>query len=360
MSIHFHRLRVQEIQKETAEAVSVGFEVPAELADAFQFKPGQNITLKADLGGEEIRRSYSICVAPQSGQLRVAIKQVEGGRFSTWANQALKKGDFLEVLPPTGRFHTPLDPTHRKHYLAFAAGSGITPILSILEATLIEEPESRFTLVYGNKSTASMMFKEKLEALKNQYMQRFVLHPVFSREFSEIPLQSGRMNAEKCRALGEKLIDYRGVDEVFLCGPEAMIFELKEALEKAGIPEKHVHFELFSSPGQTLTRCSAAAQDAKPSGPQAQITLQVDGRALQYPLSYEGPSILDAALQQGADLPYACKGGVCCTCRAKLLEGEVSMDVNYALEPDELAAGFILTCQSHPRSLKVVVSFDEK
>ena len=266
----------------------------------------------------------------------------------------------LDVLPPTGRFYTQLAPQQQKNYLAFAAGSGITPILSIIQASLETEPQSRFTLVYGNKSSATILFKETLEALKNRYMNRLVIHHVLSREFTDVPIQDGRIDQQKCIALGEKLIDYRSVDEVFLCGPESMIFAVKDSLIEAGIAEKNIHFELFSSPGQQTTQARKVAEQAAVSDQVAQVTIQLDGRTIQFPLGYDGASILDTALQQGADLPFACKGGVCCTCRAKVLEGAVSMDVNYALEPDEVAAGFILTCQSHPRSLNLVVSFDDK
>jgi ring-1,2-phenylacetyl-CoA epoxidase subunit PaaE len=360
MSIHFHPLRVKQVRRETAEAISVLFEVPESLADTFRFTQGQNITVKADVNGASIRRSYSICSAPGSGELRIAIKQVTGGAFSTWANERLQAGAILDVLPPTGRFYTHLAPQQQKHYLAFAAGSGITPILSILQATLETEPESRFTLVYGNKSSATILFKETLEALKNKYMNRLVIHHVLSREFTDIPIQDGRIDQQKCLALGEKLIDYRSVDEVFLCGPESMIFAVKDSLMQQGITEKNIHFELFSSPGQTTSLAKPVSEKQTASDQVSQVTIQLDGRTFTFPLGYDGASILDSALQQGADLPFACKGGVCCTCRAKVLEGAVSMDVNYALEPDEVAAGFILTCQSHPRSLNLVVSFDDK
>ncbi len=363
MATHFHTLTIAAVQKETPECISVLFQVPEALRETYNFKQGQNITLKAILDGEEVRRSYSICSSPFDNELKIAIKAVEAGRFSSWANQQLKKGDIVEVLPPTGRFFTALNPAHTKHYLAFAAGSGITPVLSIIKATLAIEPNSRFTLIYGNRNRASIIFKEQLEGLKNRYMNRFTLHHILSREKTDAPVNHGRIDADKCKQL-EKLVHFSRMDEVFICGPESMIFSVKEWLETKGIDKKKIHFELFTTPvtgiPQPLTNAPASGFRLPTSGKSSRITVRLDGIAFDFDLAYDGQPILDAALQQGADLPFACKGGVCATCRAKLVEGEVEMDINYALEPEEIEQGFILTCQSHPRTNKVVVDFDAR
>ncbi|AXY76920.1 phenylacetate-CoA oxygenase/reductase subunit PaaK [Paraflavitalea soli] len=363
MATHFHTLTIAAVQKETPECISIVFQVPEALQQAYQFKQGQNITLKTSLNGEEIRRSYSICSSPFDNELRVAIKAVDAGRFSSWANNQLKKGDSVEVLPPSGRFFTELAPTHKKQYLAFAAGSGITPILSIIKATLAAEPQSRFTLVYGNRNRTSIIFKEQLEALKNRYIDRFTLHHILSREKTDAAVNHGRIDREKCIQL-EKLIRMKDMDEVFICGPESMIFSVKEWLEEKGIEKKKIHFELFSTPGEgnqvSDLRTSVSGPPTQASGKMSQVTVKLDGIAFDFDLKYDGQPILDAALQQGADLPFACKGGVCATCRAKLIEGQVEMDINYALEPEEIEQGFILTCQSHPRTEKVTVDFDAR
>lgn len=360
MSIHFHRLAVKEVKKETPECVSVLFDVPAELADLFQFSQGQSLTMRATLNGEEVRRTYSICSSPLEKQLKVAIKQVEGGLFSNYANTQLKKGDVLEVMQPVGKFYTTLDPAHQKEYVAIAAGSGITPVLSLIKTTLAAEPLSRFTLVYGNKNRGSIIFFEELEALKNKYMNRFTLVHVLSREKTDTPLQFGRIDAAKMESLS-KLIGFNDTDEFFICGPEEMIFSVKDYLEKNGVEKKKIHFELFSSPGQTNSKVKSQKSQNADAGAKSNITIKLDGRSFEFdlPLSSD-TTILDAALKQGADLPYACKGGMCCTCKAKLLEGEVMMDVHWGLEEEEVEKGYILTCQSHPKTEKVTVDFDAK
>lgn len=363
MATHFHTLTIAAVQKETPECISVVFQVPEALQETYHFRQGQNITLRTLLNGEEIRRSYSICSSPFDNELRVAIKAVEAGKFSSWANSQLKKGDILEVLPPTGRFFTELNAAHKKQYLAFAAGSGITPILSIIKTTLAAEPHSRFTLVYGNRNRASIIFKEQLEALKNRYMDRFTLHHILSREKTDAAVNHGRIDAEKCRQL-EKLVHFDQMDEIFLCGPQTMIFAVKEWLEARGIEKRKIHFELFTTPTTSLQQPATAGLEEKTTSPHQQktsrVTVKLDGIAFDFELEYDGRPILDAALQQGADLPFACKGGVCATCRAKLVGGEVEMDINYALEPEEIEQRFILTCQSHPRTEKVIVDFDAR
>jgi ring-1,2-phenylacetyl-CoA epoxidase subunit PaaE len=362
MATHFRILKIEDVRRETADCVSVAFAIPADLREEFHYKQGQNITVRLKMNGEEIRRSYSICSSPLEAGLRIAVKKVEGGLFSTFANEQLAAGHELEVLPPSGKFYTELSASNRKHYLAFAAGSGITPVISLLKTTLATEPGSRFTLVYGNRHRLSIIFREELEALKNRYMSRFALHYILSREELDIPLYQGRIDSLKCTQLCSRLIDLKTVDEVFLCGPEQMIFSVREWLEAHGVGRPKIHFELF----HTLDGGAAARRRTFPEGKTkrtehvSRVTIKLDGTTHEFDLPFDGPSVLEAALMEGVDLPYACKGGVCCTCRAKLQEGQVEMDLNYALEADELAAGFVLTCQSHPRSGKVVIDFDSK
>jgi ring-1,2-phenylacetyl-CoA epoxidase subunit PaaE len=360
MSIHFHRLTVKEIKKETADCVSVLLAVPPELANDFKFSQGQSLTMRAILDGEEVRRTYSICSSPLENQLRVAIKQVEGGLFSGFANTSLKQGDTLEVMQPVGKFYTELDPAQQKQYVAIAAGSGITPVLSLIKTTLATEPKSSFTLIYGNKNRGSIIFFEELEALKNKYMERFTLVHVLSREKTDATLNFGRIDAAKMNSLG-KLVDFAAADDFFICGPEEMIFCVKDFLEAKGVDKKKIHFELFTSPGQAKSKIKNQKSKTAASGASSNITVNLDGRSFDFslPLSSD-TTILDAALQQGADLPYACKGGMCCTCKAKLLEGEVMMDVHWGLEEEEVEKGFILTCQSHPKTEKITVDFDIK
>jgi len=362
MASHFRKLRVADIRRETNDCVSVAFDVPDQLREEFRFIQGQNITIRARIGSEEIRRSYSICSSPFENELRIAVKKVQGGLFSTHANDQLRIGDELEVLPPTGKFYTLLDPSQSKRYLAFAAGSGITPILSLIKTALATEPGSHFTLVYGNRNRPGIIFREELEALKNRYIHRLSLHHILSREKMDISLHQGRIDAVKCGELCDKLIDVKGMDEIFLCGPSEMIFTVKDWLETQGVNPHKIHFELFNTQEgrQEALKAEQTAAKASLSGKVSRVTVRLDGTSFEFDLPFEGDAILDAALYQGADLPFACKGGVCCTCRARLLEGNVEMDVNYALEEDELAAGYILTCQSHPRTEKVVVDFDSK
>lgn len=358
--MHFHSLQVKKISKETDDCVSISFEVPQELKDLFSFKQGQNLTIKKTLDGMELRRSYSICSSPFEGELKVAVKKTEGGIFSTWANEKLKAGDYLEVMPPTGKFYTELHPSQQKNYVAFAAGSGITPVLSIIKTTLMTEPQSTFTLVYGNRSKASIIFKEALEALKDKYLQRFRLYHVLSREKTEAEINQGRIDAAKCALLFEKVIQLESCDEFFLCGPTEMIFCVRDFLTGKGVPKERIHFELFTVPGQSQKSGFKKEKSKTEARGKSKVSVKLDGIQFDFELSYEGQSILDAALAQGADLPYACKGGVCCTCKARLVAGSVEMDENWGLEPEEIAAGFILTCQSHPRTQKIEVDFDVK
>ncbi len=359
MAVHFHKLKVREVKIETPDCVSIAFNVPEHLQTEFLFEQGQNITVKKEIDGEEIRRSYSICSAPFEKELRVAVKKVDGGKFSTYANSLLKTGDTLDVLPPTGKFNTKLQTTNNKQYLAFAAGSGITPVISIIKTTLQTEPASRFTLVFGNRGRHSIIFFEELEALKNKYLNRFNFINILSREKTDAPINFGRIDANKLTELN-KLIDYKNTDEFFICGPEEMIFCVKYFLEQMNIDKKKIHFELFTTPGQKQSSVVSRQSSSHESGPKSKITVKLDGRSFDFDLGFNSENILDAALKQGADLPFACKGGVCCTCKAKLLEGEVEMDVNWGLEQEEVEQGYILTCQSHPTTEKVVVDFDIK
>lgn len=358
--IHFHRLPVKKVAKETDDCVSVEFAVPGELGEVFRFKQGQTLTIKKIINGEELRRNYSICSSPFDNQLKIAVKKVDGGLFSSFANDELKAGDVLDVLPPTGKFYTELHPANRKSYVAFAAGSGITPVLSIIKTTLLAEPQSNFTLVYGNRSKASIIFREELEGLKDKFLSRFRLYHILSREKTDVDLNYGRIDTVKLQTLFSKLIDAKTCDDFFLCGPEAMIFCVKNFLEAQGISPGNIHFELFTVPGQQPSAVGRQPSATAGSGPKAKISVKVDGISFDFDLAYESESILDAALKQGADLPYACKGGVCTTCKARLLEGEVTMEVNWGLEPDEVAQGYVLTCQSHPVTEKVTVDFDAK
>ncbi len=359
MSLHFHPLIIKEIKKETSDCVSISFQIPDELTSLFQYKQGQYLTLRTNINGEEVRRSYSICSSPLDHELKVAVKKVENGIFSSYANEQLQKGDIIDVMPPIGKFFTELHPDQTKQYVGFASGSGITPLLSIIKTTLQTEFKSSFTLVYGNRNRHSIIFKEELEALKNLYMDRFRVIYILSREKTDAAINFGRIDADKCAALCDKTIDTTKTDAFFLCGPEEMIFSVKNKLEELGVDQKKIHFELFTAAGMkkssVVNRQSSVSIEHK-----SKITVKLDGIAFDFDLGFEGDAILDAALKNGADLPYACKGGVCCTCRAKLVEGEVDMDVNYGLEPEEIEQGFILTCQSHPRTEKVVIDFDIK
>jgi len=355
MTPRFHQLRVAEVRRETPECVSLRFELPPGLADEYRFTQGQHVALRATLGGEEMRRSYSVCAGCDDGELRVAVKKVPGGRFSVWANESLRPGDTIDVMTPEGRFFTPLDPSHEKNYVAFAAGSGITPVLSLIRTTLAREPKSRFTLVYGNRRQASVMFHEALEDLKDRYLTRFALFNVFSREEQDIGLFNGRLDGAKTTAFLSALVPPESIDEAFVCGPSTMIESVEEALLEAGVPRAHVHVERFGVPSSSMP---APIDDA--GAAQARIGIVIDGVRREIDFRPGQHSILDAGRAAGLDLPYSCKGGMCSTCRGKLLEGQVKMAKNYALEAHEVEAGFVLTCQSYPLSERVLISYDER
>ncbi len=351
----FHRLKVREVRRETADCVSVAFEVPEHLQEVYRFLPGQHLTLSSHLDGEEVRRSYSICAAPFEHELRVAIKRIEGGRFSTYANEVLKPGDELEVMAPTGRFCLlPPNGAPKRQIVAFAAGSGITPIISILKTVLETEQESTCTLFYANRRPDTIIFLEEIEGLKNRYLQRFSVYHVLSRQQTDSPLFSGRMDADKCRTYCRMLLDVARTDAFYLCGPAAMVSMLRETLLEQGVEAARIHTELFVAPEDVRQVALASL----PAAVATRISVRIDGRSFEFPLEEPGLNLLDASLRAGANLPYACKGGVCCTCKARLLEGQVHLARNYGLEPDEIAAGYILTCQAYPLSEAVHVDFD--
>lgn len=357
----FYPLKVKEVRPETADCVSVALEVPDELKETFRFAPGQYLTFKKHMNDAELRRSYSICCSPNDNELRVAIKKVEQGKFSGFANLELKKGDVLDVMPPMGKFSPRASEKTHKHYLAFAAGSGITPVMSIMRSVLENEPNSEFTLVYGNKNRNTIIFREAIEGIKNKYMQRMRVYHILSREIMDVPLFNGRIDATKVQDLTKSLINIHGIDEAFICGPEEMLLSVRQQLIDMGMPTEKIHIELFSSPDQPKVNHEKWVKDhASDGGPVSKVSVRLDGVTFDMELGYNSDSILDAALKHGADLPYACKGGVCSTCRAKVVEGEVDMEVNYALEKDEVRNGFVLTCQSHPKTERVVIDFDAR
>ncbi|MFC5695187.1 1,2-phenylacetyl-CoA epoxidase subunit PaaE [Pseudomonas sp. GCM10022186] len=354
----FHSLTIKEVRPETRDAVSIAFDIPEGLAETFRFTQGQHLVMRTRMDGEEVRRSYSICTGVNDGELRVAIKRVAGGRFSAYANESLKAGQSLEVMPPSGHFHVELDAARHGNYLAVAAGSGITPILSIIKTTLETEPHSRITLIYGNRSSASALFREQLEDLKNRYLQRLNLIFVFSREQQDVDLYNGRIDADKCGQLFGRWIDVKALDAAFICGPQAMTETVRDQLKANGMPAERIHFELFAAAGSGAKREAREAARAT-DGATSQVTVISDGRELTFELPRNSQSVLDAGNAQGMELPYSCKAGVCSTCKCKVIEGEVEMDSNFALEDYEVAAGYVLSCQTFPISEKVVLDFDQ-
>ena len=356
MAVEFHRLKIADVRRETPEAVSIAFSVPRELSDAYRFQPGQHLTLRTQVGSAEVRRSYSICVSPDDGELRVAVKKVDGGLFSTLANDAIKTGDEIDVMTPQGRFGVPLDPQAARTYVAIVAGSGITPIMSILRAVLTREPKSRVVLIYGNRTTQSIIFREALEDLKDRFMGRFTVHHVLSREHQEIPLFDGRIDAAKLDRL-LRTLPQGDIDHALLCGPGGLIEDGKAALTRFGVPADRIHVEYFSADGSPIVaRAKGAVATADAQEANVDIVLNGTHHAIAV---RGGETIVDAGLRAGLEMPYSCRGGMCCTCRAKVTAGEVRMDTNYSLEPWELAAGYVLTCQSHPVTAKVALDFDQ-
>ena len=348
----FHSLTVSDIRQETDDTVSVAFAVPECLAEEYRFEPGQHLTFRIFRDGEEVRRSFSICSGIQEGELRVAIKHLPGGRFSEWVHTELRRGMSLDVMTPAGRFTTPLDPGRARHYLGVAAGSGITPVIGILKSVLACEPHSRFTLIYGNRTVNSIIFREQLADLKDRYLDRLQVFHILSRQHQDVPLFNGRITGDKLRALCCSLVPPKSIDEVFLCGPEPMTIELRQTLLDLGLDSSHVHLELFGTP------YVASRTAGSPNGLQHQVTVVLNG--IRTELAVEpGDSVLEAGLAAGLDLPFSCRGGVCATCRARVTEGEVKMATNYALEPWETERGFVLTCQSRPVTDRVLVDYDQ-
>ncbi len=358
MNPTFHKLEVIDIRRETEDAISFAVGVPQELKDKFKYQPGQYLTFKMKSDDEEIRRSYSICSGINEDELRVAVKEVPKGRFSTFANRKLKVGDTLDVMTPIGNFTTEVDANTDKSFVFFAAGSGITPVMSLVKSILTEAPKSDVTLFYANRGIDSVIFREELESLKNEHMDNFRLIHVFSRESIGNKLQKGRLNHEKVELLYNTLLQGQNIDEVFVCGPEPIIFAVKETFEKFKFDKNHVHFELFTTPVRGEKKEHHHREHDEPQI-HANVKVILDGEQTLIALDSDGDSVLEAAQKAGADVPFACKGGVCCTCKAKILEGTAKMDVNYALEEDEIKAGYILTCQAHPTSDELVVSYDE-
>lgn len=354
----FYPLKTKRLTKETADCTSVTFELPENLIEEFRFIQGQYLTLKAEIDGEEVRRSYSLCSSPIDGELKVAVKKIPDGTFSSYVNDELKEGDVLEVMTPMGEFYTELNPNNQKDYIAFAAGSGITPIMSIMKTVLEAEPNSTFTLFYVNKYASTVIFKEEIEGLKNRFLNRLRVFHFFTREISDIPLFSGRMTGEKTEQVLDKLIDLKKDHEFFLCGPQEMIFAVRDTLEQVGVNKKHIHFELFT-PADGSEGKKRIQEKIGNKEKVCEVFIKDGGNSFGFNLPLGTDNILDAAVARGADLPYSCKGGVCSTCKAKLVEGEIEMAVNYALEPEEVEAGYILSCQAYPLSEKVVVDFDE-
>lgn len=353
-----YTLPIKEIRRETPDTVSIAIDVPEKLHQDFQYLSGQYLTLEADVDGEKVRRSYSLCSSPGESEWRVAVKKVVEGKFSTYANEVLTVDSSLRVMPPMGNFKLATEPSVNNHYVAFAAGSGITPIFSMIKSVMADEPDSRFTLFYGNKNFDSIIFREEIEDLKNSYLERFSVHHILSQEKLGSPLFLGRITGEKCSRYGGVFFDPSEVAGFYLCGPSQMIFDVRDALIAQGVAPERVHFELFTTadlPQQKKEHKDSTFDPATES----KITIILDGDSFDFNLAYGGDNILDAALAQGADLPFACKGGVCCTCKAKIDKGEVDMDVNYGLEPDEIERGFVLTCQAHPRTAQTIVNFDE-
>ena len=350
----FYPLVVKEVRRETKDAVSVAFELNDEQRSVFRYTPGQYLTFRAAINGEEVRRSYSICAAPHEGELRVAIKEIEGGKFSTYANRTLKAGDTLESMAPAGNFAWKHEGS-AAHVVGWAAGSGITPISAIAKSVLNSDNESTFTLFYGNKNSNSIIFKNELEDLKNAYVDRFEVHHVLSREDQGSDYTSGRLDADKVKGYNGKFFDVATTTGHFLCGPLGMIEGVSGVLESLGTVKSTIHFELFNTAGATA---EAIAKSSSKASANAKVTVVLDGEETHFEM---GPKdyVIDAALDAGADVPYACKGAVCCTCRAKVLKGTAEMVMNYALVDDEVKDGYVLTCQTHATSDELVISFDE-
>jgi ring-1,2-phenylacetyl-CoA epoxidase subunit PaaE len=357
VSVAFHKLRIAEVRRETADCVSLRFDPPRGSGEAFAFQPGQHLTLRAEIGGEEVRRNYSLCVAPHEGELRIAVKEIAEGVFSGWANRQLKVGDEIEVMVPHGAFTWRFEPAQSRRYVAFAGGAGITPILSLMKTALATEPESRFTLLYGNRSAAQVMFLEELGGLKNRYMDRLEVFHFLEDEDEEVELFNGRLDGAKTEAVLDALAPPAEVDVFFVCGPAPMMEGVEAALKGRGVPAERILFERFTI-GPLSASQAAAARRLEKKARGLSITVVLDGRRSRVAFDPAKGSVLESARAAGVPAPFACKGGVCATCRAKLISGKVEMKANYALTPAELARGYVLTCQAVPVGEGVVLDYD--
>ncbi|HET8611937.1 MAG TPA: 1,2-phenylacetyl-CoA epoxidase subunit PaaE [Sphingomonas sp.] len=357
MSAGFHPLRIVDVRRETDDSVSLRFELPEALAEHFRFKPGQHLTVRGTIGGEEVRRNYSICTAPHEQELRVAIKRIGGGLFSNWANETLKPGDMLEVMPPHGSFTWAFDPDREAVYAGFAGGSGITPILSLMKTALSAEPRSRFVLLYGNRASNSIMFLEELAALKDHYLDRLEIYHFLEDEEEDVDLFNGRLDAAKIAEVLPALVDPQAIDAAFICGPGPMMDAVEQGLTAAGVPAERILIERFTV-GRMSEAQAAAARDLEREAAGRKVQVTLEGRKRTLAFDADKGSILENARTAGLPAPFACKAGVCATCRAKLVRGEVKMKANYGLSPEELEQGYVLTCQAVPMSDDVVLDYD--
>ena len=353
----FHPVKVRDLYKETKDCSVIALDIPDDIREDFRFTHGQHLTIRAMIDGQEVRRNYSLCTSPTENQWKVAVKKINGGLFSSYVNETLRKGDTLDVMPPSGVFHTPIEPDKAKNYIVFAAGSGITPILSIIKTHLALEPKSTFKLFYLNRSVKSIIFKEEIEQLKNKYFGRFEIFHFLTKERRNVELFNGRFTKEKMEVITKTLMDIDDADECFICGPEDMIFLIRDELVAAGLPKEKIHFELFNTGHSEADKARASkALENKVTG--TEVTIIDGGKEFHFVMDDDYDNILDGALAAGADLPYACKGGVCSTCKCRVVEGSVQMKTNYALDDKEVAQKLVLSCQSVPTSGKVVVDFD--
>lgn len=351
-------MRIKDIQLETRDCVSVALDIPKDIRHKFDFVPGQHLIFKTDINGQSVRRSYSLCTGPWEDALRVAIKKVKEGLFSTYANDSMKVGDEIEISVPQGSFNLHSNPEKKGLYVFFAAGSGITPVMSMVKAILHDEPMSKVMLFYGNKTSDNIIFKEPLEDLKNEYLDRMVIHFIFSQEKGALDLFNGRIDAEKCKYYARVFFNPLEVDNFYLCGPEQMIMEVKEELTRLNVDKSRLHYELFvsSKAKQPQKRADGTVSEQKTG--QARVVIILDGDEYPIMVDYNGKSILERAIEEDIDVPFSCQSGVCCTCKAQLLEGQVHIEEDHALEDDEKEAGFILSCQASPRSPELRVDFD--
>lgn len=356
--MEFHQLKVSNIHRETQEAVTVKFHIPEHLKETYEFIPGQYLTLSATIDGNEVRRAYSISSGLDDQELRVAVKKINGGIFSSFVNDELKEGDSLGVLPPMGRFVAEMNPENKKSYVLVAVGSGITPMMSIMKSVLSREPNSEVTLIYGNRKFETIIFREEIENLKDTHLGRLRVFHTLSKEMNEIDLFCGRIDGEKMKTFFNTFLNIKECDGMYLCGPEQMIHSVKDQMIEMGMDKKDIHFELFITDKQLKASAKPVVEEKVESEKNISLEVTLYGQKWDMKMS-DDEFILDAASSQGLDLPFSCKGGMCCTCKAKVLEGKVDMDVNYALYEDEVADGYVLTCQARPKSNFVSLDFDQ-